>query len=90
MKDQDWDLIHKVHVRGTYAVTKAAWPYMLEQKYGRIICVSSAAGNELSFNLLTLQESTETLDKQTTLQQNLLFLVWQTVLPWKVDRRTFT
>jgi len=44
MKDQDWDLIHKVHVKGTYAVTKAAWPYMIEQKYGRIIGVSSAAG----------------------------------------------
>lgn len=44
MKDQDWDLIHKIHVKGTYSVTKAAWPYMLEQKFGRIICVSSAAG----------------------------------------------
>lgn len=44
MKDEDWDLIHKVHVRGAYSVTKAAWPYMKEQNYGRVIFVTSAAG----------------------------------------------
>jgi len=44
MKDADWDLIYKVHVRGAYSVTKAAWPYMRDQEYGRIIFVTSAAG----------------------------------------------
>ncbi|KAI9019635.1 peroxisomal hydratase-dehydrogenase-epimerase [Hyaloraphidium curvatum] len=44
MTDEDWDLIHKVHVRGTYKVTKAAWPIMQAQKYGRIINTASAAG----------------------------------------------
>jgi len=44
MTDQDWDLIYKVHVLGAYKVTKAAWPYMLEQGYGRIVNTASAAG----------------------------------------------
>lgn len=44
MTDQDWDLIYKVHLLGTYKVTKAAWPIMRQQKYGRIINVSSASG----------------------------------------------
>jgi len=44
MKDNDWDLIFKVHVNGTYSVVKAAWPYLMQQKYGRIIVTSSAAG----------------------------------------------
>jgi len=44
MTDKDWDLIHSVHMRGTYAVTHAAWNAMLEQKYGRIVNVASAAG----------------------------------------------
>jgi len=44
MKDEDFDLIHKIHVRGAYSVTKAAWPYMRDQNYGRIIFVTSAAG----------------------------------------------
>ncbi len=44
MADQDWDLIYRVHTLGAYKVTKAAWPYMREQNYGRIINTSSAAG----------------------------------------------
>jgi hypothetical protein len=38
------DLVYKVHVRGAYKVTKAAWNYMREQNYGRIIMTSSMAG----------------------------------------------
>jgi NAD(P)-dependent dehydrogenase (short-subunit alcohol dehydrogenase family) len=26
MSDLDWDLIMKVHLKGTFSVTKAAWP----------------------------------------------------------------
>ncbi|SAM08063.1 hypothetical protein [Absidia glauca] len=44
MTDADWDLIQAVHVKGSYAVTKAAWPIMRKQKYGRIIMTASAAG----------------------------------------------
>ena len=60
MKDEDWDLIFKVHVTGAYKVcssmldhvicvdnkqcSKAAWPHFRKQKYGRIINTASAAG----------------------------------------------
>jgi len=44
MKEADWDLIFRVHVRGAFKVTHAAWNYMREQGYGRIIMTSSAAG----------------------------------------------
>eukprot|EP00754_Rhynchopus_humris_P036758 Rhum_TRINITY_DN18852_c0_g1::Rhum_TRINITY_DN18852_c0_g1_i1::g.168598::m.168598/K12405/HSD17B4; 3-hydroxyacyl-CoA dehydrogenase / 3a,7a,12a-trihydroxy-5b-cholest-24-enoyl-CoA hydratase / enoyl-CoA hydratase 2 len=44
MTDNDWDLIMAVHLKGAYAVSKAAWPHMLEQKFGRILCTASAAG----------------------------------------------
>ena len=44
MTDQDWQLIYKVHVDGAYSVTKAAWPHMLAQGFGRIIFTTSAAG----------------------------------------------
>lgn len=44
MTEKDWDLIYRVHLKGTFSVTKAAWKYMREQRYGRIINVSSAAG----------------------------------------------
>jgi len=44
MTEKDWDLIFLVHVKGPYSVTKAAWPYFLQQGYGRVIMTTSAAG----------------------------------------------
>ncbi|PHH69336.1 hypothetical protein CDD82_7824 [Ophiocordyceps australis] len=44
MKDEDWDLIVKVHIRGSYKCARAAWPHFRKQKYGRVINTASAAG----------------------------------------------
>ena len=44
MSDEDWELIYKVHIEGAYKVTKAAWPHMVKQGFGRIIFTTSAAG----------------------------------------------
>jgi len=44
MTDKDWDLVNLVHVKGVYAVTKAAWPHFIKQSYGRVIMTTSAAG----------------------------------------------
>ncbi|KMU92004.1 peroxisomal hydratase-dehydrogenase-epimerase [Coccidioides immitis H538.4] len=44
MDDSLWNPIINVHLRGTYSVTKAAWPYMLKQKYGRIVNTTSTSG----------------------------------------------
>jgi len=44
MKERDWDLVHKVHLKGTFMVTRAAWPYMRSQKYGKVINTASVSG----------------------------------------------
>lgn len=44
MEDKMFDQVLNVHLRGTYKVTKAAWPYMLKQKYGRIVNTTSTSG----------------------------------------------
>ncbi|KAJ2658874.1 hypothetical protein IW148_004517 [Coemansia sp. RSA 1199] len=44
MSDKDWDDVLDVHLKGAYCITKAAWPIMRKQKYGRIVMTSSAAG----------------------------------------------
>lgn len=44
MDDKQWDEILNVHLRGTYKVTKAAWPYFLKQKYGRVVNTTSTSG----------------------------------------------
>ena len=71
MKDEDWDLIMKVHVKGSYKCARAAWPYFRKQKYGRIINTASAAGLFGSFGQcnysaakLALVGFTETLAKE--------------------------
>ena len=44
MDDSLWDTVLAVHLRGTYKVTKAAYPYMVKQKYGRIVNTTSTSG----------------------------------------------
>ena len=44
MTQQDWDLVYKVHVLGAFRCTHAAWPYMRDAGYGRIVMTASAAG----------------------------------------------
>ena len=44
MTEDDWDLIYRVHVRGSFKVTHTVWPIMREQGYGRIVMTASAAG----------------------------------------------
>lgn len=49
MSELDWDLIMKVHMKGSFSVSRAAWNYMREQGYGRIINTASSSGLYGSF-----------------------------------------
>lgn len=44
ISDADWDIIQRVHLRGSFLVSRAAWNHMKNQKYGRILMTASAAG----------------------------------------------
>lgn len=44
MTDDDWNTVLNVHLHGTYALTHKVWPHMVQNKYGRIIATTSAAG----------------------------------------------
>ncbi|KGB56304.1 Short-chain dehydrogenase/reductase SDR [Sphingopyxis sp. LC81] len=44
MTDADWDMIVRIHLNGTKAVTHAAWPILRDKAYGRIVMTTSAAG----------------------------------------------
>ncbi len=44
MTQDDWDLIYRVHVLGSFRVSHAAWNHMREAGFGRILFTSSAAG----------------------------------------------
>ncbi|GAA1792617.1 3-oxoacyl-ACP reductase FabG [Planosporangium flavigriseum] len=43
MSDSDWDTVMNVHLRGAFLMSRAAQKYMIEQKWGRIINLSSSS-----------------------------------------------
>ncbi|MBM4761406.1 3-oxoacyl-ACP reductase FabG [Bacillus sp. B15-48] len=67
MTDMDWQQVMDVHLKGAFNATRAAQKYMVQQKYGRIINISStsALGNRGQANYATakagLQGFTKTL-----------------------------
>lgn len=44
MTEDDWDQVYQVHLKGAFKVSRAAWPYLREQQYGRLVFTSSATG----------------------------------------------
>jgi 3-oxoacyl-[acyl-carrier protein] reductase len=46
--DEEWERIVKVNLNGAFYFTRAVAPYMKEQRYGRIVNISSGAGRTLS------------------------------------------
>jgi 3-oxoacyl-[acyl-carrier protein] reductase len=52
MTDDDWDTVLNVHLRGAFLMSRAAQKHMVEQRYGRIINLSSssALGNRGQVN----------------------------------------
>jgi len=93
MKDEDWNLIFKVHVYGAYSCSRAAWNIMREQGYGRIINTSSASGLFGSFGQasysaakMALHGFTQTLAKEGE-KRNILV---NTIAPLAGTRMTET
>ena len=44
MKEEDWDAVISVNLKGVFNCTKAAAKYMVKQKSGRIVNISSVVG----------------------------------------------
>lgn len=44
MEDSDWEQVYQVHLQGAYKVTRAAWPHLREQNWGRVIFTTSTSG----------------------------------------------
>lgn len=67
MTDNDWDQVMNVHLKGAFHATRAAQKYMVKNKFGRIINISStsALGNRGQANYATakagIQGFTKTL-----------------------------
>ena len=43
MSEDDWDTVLNVHLKGAFLCSRAAQKYMVHQKYGRIVSLSSSS-----------------------------------------------
>ena len=59
------DLIHRVNVRGPFAMTQAVLPTMLEQRSGTVISVSSIAADQSGAGNATYAMSKQAVEKFT-------------------------
>jgi len=70
MTEDDWDMVLGVHLRGAFLMSRASQKYMVEQKYGRIVCLSSssALGNRGQVNYSAAKAGLQGLVKTLALE----------------------
>lgn len=44
MTPESWDAVMRVHLYGSFNITRAAWPHLKEQGFGRIVMATSTSG----------------------------------------------
>lgn len=92
MDDKMWDDVVEVHLKGTYKCTKAAYPYMVKQKYGRIVNTTSTSGIYGNFgqaNYAAAVSLITCLRISANSCRNLVYLVSHEPSPSRVKRTTF-
>ena len=70
MTDDDWDTVLRVHLRGAFLMSRAVQKYMVEQRYGRIVNLSSssALGNRGQVNYSAAKAGMQGLTKTLALE----------------------
>jgi 3-oxoacyl-[acyl-carrier protein] reductase len=70
MSDADWDIVIAVHLRGAFLMSRAVQPFMTEQRWGRIVNLSSssALGNRGQANYSTAKAGLQGLTKTLAIE----------------------
>jgi 3-oxoacyl-[acyl-carrier protein] reductase len=70
MTVDDWDLVMRVHLRGSFLASRAVQKYMVDQGYGRILMVSStsALGNRGQANYAAAKAGLQGLTKTLAIE----------------------
>jgi 3-oxoacyl-[acyl-carrier protein] reductase len=70
MTDDDWETVMGVHLRGAFLMTRATQKYMVDQRFGRVISLSSssALGNRGQANYSTAKAGLQGFTKTVAIE----------------------
>jgi 3-oxoacyl-[acyl-carrier protein] reductase len=87
MTDEDWLTVMDVHLKGAFYATRAAQTYMTQNKYGRIINISStsALGNRGQANYATAKSGLQGFTKTLAIELGKFGITANSVAPGFIE-----
>jgi 3-oxoacyl-[acyl-carrier protein] reductase len=87
MSEDDWDIVMRVHLKGAFLCSRAAQKYMVQQKYGRIVSLSSisALGNRGQANYSTAKAGLHGLTRTLSIELGQFGITVNAVAPGYID-----
>jgi 3-oxoacyl-[acyl-carrier protein] reductase len=87
MSEEDWDTVMNVHLKGAFLCSRAAQKYMVQQKYGRIVSLSStsALGNRGQANYSSAKAALQGLTRTLAIELGPFGITANAVAPGFID-----